>query len=116
MTPASVMKNIARMDVIAVLLLVAGCLLDQALLVGRGIENPWISMTGPWCPLHTVNPLLGYAYMTDWGAQAFIGRAAMDGSEFTKLITTGIVWPNALTIDYYANRVYWADAFLDTIE
>jgi low density lipoprotein-related protein 2 len=63
-----------------------------------------------------VHPLLGYAYMTDWGAQAFIGRAAMDGSQFTKLITTGIVWPNALTIDYYANRVYWADAFLDTIE
>ena len=62
MTPASVVKNIARMDVIAVLLLVAGCLLDQALLVGRGIENPWISMTGPWCPSHTVNPLLGYAW------------------------------------------------------
>lgn len=27
-----------------------------------------------------------------------------------------ITWPNALAVDLYAEKLYWADAFLDVIE
>lgn len=40
----------------------------------------------------------------------------MDGSEARKIITEDLVWPNALAVDYFAQRLYWADAFRDVIE
>ena len=55
-------------------------------------------------------------YGTDWSANAFIFKAAMDGSSFEKIVTENVVWPNTLVIDQYADRLYWADAFLDKIE
>jgi hypothetical protein len=58
----------------------------------------------------------GLLYGTDWGSAAFIYKASTDGRKFEKIITENIVWPNALTIDIYAKRLYWADAFLDTIQ
>lgn len=41
----------------------------------------------------------------------------MDGSNFTQILTheNDIAWPNALTIDYFTERIYWADAHLDYI-
>ncbi|KRX14969.1 Low-density lipoprotein receptor-related protein [Trichinella nelsoni] len=63
-----------------------------------------------------VHPIEGYVYNSDWGVHAFISKAAMDGSNFKRIVTTGLAWPNGLAIDYYADRLYWADAFLDTIE
>ncbi|CEF65737.1 LDLR class B repeat and Epidermal growth factor-like domain and EGF-like calcium-binding domain and Low-density lipoprotein (LDL) receptor class A repeat and Six-bladed beta-propeller, TolB-like domain-containing protein [Strongyloides ratti] len=60
--------------------------------------------------------LIGKVFGTDWSSNAFIASANMDGSNFKKIITDGIVWPNALTIDIYSNKIYWADAFLDTIQ
>jgi hypothetical protein len=54
--------RVSRADLFAVLLLVGLAVLDQQFLVGDGIENPWISMTGPWCPLHGSNPILGYSW------------------------------------------------------
>ncbi len=57
-----------------------------------------------------------YGFVTDWAADAFIARFAMDGSGFEKIVTEGIVWPNGLTVDYFSDTLYWADAFLDTIE
>uniref|UniRef100_A0A915DU04 EGF-like calcium-binding domain-containing protein n=1 Tax=Ditylenchus dipsaci TaxID=166011 RepID=A0A915DU04_9BILA len=58
----------------------------------------------------------GMLYGSDWSSAAFLYKAATDGSYFQKIVTTDIVWPNGLTIDSYANRIYWADAFLDTIQ
>lgn len=55
-------------------------------------------------------------YLTEWSAQAYVAKAAMDGSRFEKIITNGVVWPNGLAIDYFAHRLYWGDAFLDIIE
>lgn len=63
-----------------------------------------------------VNAPAGHLYGSDWGSSAFIYKAASDGSKFEKIIIENIVWPNALTIDIYAKRLYWADAFLDTIQ
>jgi hypothetical protein len=40
---------------------------------------------------------------------------AMDGSEFTKIAETGMMWPNAITIDYYSQRVFVGDSHLGEI-
>ena len=40
----------------------------------------------------------------------------MDGSDRFSMVTTDIKWPNGITIDYTTTRVYWVDAFHDTIE
>lgn len=55
-------------------------------------------------------------YWTDWGENPSIQRAAMDGTSRTPLHTTGLVWPNGLTIDYDTQTLYWVDASLDHIE
>ena len=38
------------------------------------------------------------------------------GSQFEKIITTNIKWPNGLTIDFEQDKLYWADAYYDKIE
>lgn len=60
--------------------------------------------------------LFSYAYFSDWGSQAYIGRMGMDGSNATKIVTDKMVWPNALTLDHDTQRLWWADAHLDYIE
>ncbi|XP_065212523.1 low-density lipoprotein receptor-related protein 2 isoform X2 [Planococcus citri] len=63
------------------------------------------------------HPGIGYLYFTSWHLQAYIGKIGMDGSNFTRILTyeNDIAWPNGLTIDYFADRIYWADAHLDYI-
>ena len=55
-------------------------------------------------------------YWTDWGNPAKIERASMDGQNRTVLHNTLLTWPNGITIDYSAQKLYWVDAFLDKIE
>ena len=55
-------------------------------------------------------------YWSDWGDNAKIERANLDGSARTVLVNTSLAWPNGLTIDYDERRVYWGDAKLDRIE
>ncbi|KAA0193938.1 hypothetical protein HAZT_HAZT000341, partial [Hyalella azteca] len=64
-----------------------------------------------------VHPGIGYVYFTDWHLQSYIGRVGMDGSDFSRILTFDqkIIWPNALTIDYFTDRIFWADAHLDYI-
>ncbi|XP_045536115.1 low-density lipoprotein receptor-related protein 2 [Papilio machaon] len=64
-----------------------------------------------------VHPGTGYLYYTSWHLQAYIGKIGMDGSNFTAILNweDDIAWPNALTIDYFTDRIYWADAHLDYI-
>ena len=40
----------------------------------------------------------------------------MDGTQEQTIVNTGLVWPNALSIDRTAQILYWADASLDKIE
>ena len=61
-------------------------------------------------------PTYRYMYWTDWGSVAKIERASMDGSDRRVLHNTGLTWPNGLTIDYLAQKIYWADASRDRIE
>ena len=57
-----------------------------------------------------------YLFWSDWGFTASISRAGMDGSVRTLIISTRLGWPNALTIDYDTNKLWWGDAHLDYIE
>ena len=64
-----------------------------------------------------VHPGVGYLYFTTWHLQAYIGRMGMDGSNFSRIVTyeDRLAWPNALTIDYFTDKLFWADAHLDYI-
>ena len=55
-------------------------------------------------------------YWTDWGIVAKIERASMDGTSRQVLHNTNLVWPNALTLDYDSQILYWMDASLDKFE
>ena len=55
-------------------------------------------------------------FVTDWSSYAFIAAASMDGSSFTKIVSERITWPNALAVDIYSDKIYWADAYNDVIE
>ncbi len=59
-----------------------------------------------------------YLYWTDWGKRPAIERITLDGDVTTReeLITTNIVWPNALTLEFAENKMYWADAKMKRIE
>ena len=49
-------------------------------------------------------------YWTDWGVDARIERADMDGNNRVKIIQNNLGWPNGLTIDRPSSRIIWADA------
>ncbi|CAG7828356.1 unnamed protein product [Allacma fusca] len=62
-----------------------------------------------------LDPYNGYMYWTDWGDTPYIGKADMDGFNVTVLISEHLGWPNALTISYETNEIFWADAREDYI-
>ncbi|CAG0879500.1 unnamed protein product [Darwinula stevensoni] len=64
-----------------------------------------------------VHPGIGYLFYTDWQLHAYIGKLGMDGSNFTRILSqeNKINWPNALTIDFFSDRIFWADGHLDYI-
>jgi sugar lactone lactonase YvrE len=55
-------------------------------------------------------------YWTDWGTKPMIVRGHMSGVNRTDMITTTLRWPNGITIDFTAKKLYWTDAGLDRIE
>ena len=55
-------------------------------------------------------------YWSDWGSSPKIEQANMDGSSRTVIVSSGVVWVNALALDYHNNLLYWCDAKLDKIE
>ena len=67
----------------------------------------------------TIHPGIGYIFFTSWHLQAYIGRIGMDGSNFTRIVATvngdKLAWPNAVTVDYFTEKIWWADAHLDYI-
>jgi len=58
-----------------------------------------------------------YVFWTDWALNnASVSRADLDGSNVRRLFEQPIVeWPNGLTIDFIAERLYWVDARHDYI-
>ncbi|GIY34998.1 low-density lipoprotein receptor-related protein 4 [Caerostris darwini] len=57
-----------------------------------------------------------YLFWSDWGKPPKIERAYLDGTGRRVIVATDLGWPNGLTIDYEARRLYWVDAQLDRIE
>ena len=55
-------------------------------------------------------------FWTDWGATPRIERSSMDGLYRLTIADTSLFWPNGLTIDYAASKIYWVDAKHHVIE
>ncbi|CAL7939536.1 unnamed protein product [Xylocopa violacea] len=64
-----------------------------------------------------VHPMNGYMFWTDWAPEnASVSRANLDGTDVKRLFVEPTVgWPNGITIDHIAERIYWVDARLDYI-
>lgn len=64
-----------------------------------------------------VHPTEGYIFWTEWSSQKpSLSRANLDGSDVRVLFSKpDVVWPNGITIDHVAQRVYWVDANKDYI-
>lgn len=64
-----------------------------------------------------VHPRAGYLFWTDWDTSSpSVSRANLDGSNVKRLFGKPIVhWPNGITIDRMAERIYWVDAMEDYI-
>ncbi|KAL1021804.1 hypothetical protein UPYG_G00018280 [Umbra pygmaea] len=66
--------------------------------------------------------LHGWMYWTDWEEDEVndsvgrIEKAWMDGSHKEAFVTSGILWPNGLTVDQGSSSIYWCDAYYDHIE
>jgi len=63
-----------------------------------------------------VHSCKGYLFWTDVGRSPMIVRSSLSGSNYQRIITTDIRWPNGLTIDFNEEKLYWADAYLNKIE
>eukprot|EP00063_Salmo_salar_P032241 XP_014007076.1 PREDICTED: low-density lipoprotein receptor-related protein 1B-like [Salmo salar] len=69
-----------------------------------------------------VDPLHSWMYWTDWEEDEVndsvgkIEKAWMDGSHRQDFVTSGILWPNGLTLDHGSSNMYWCDAYYDHIE
>lgn len=55
-------------------------------------------------------------YWGNGGSSPKIEQANMDGSARITLVGSGLLWVNALTLDYQKRLLYWCDAYLDKIE
>lgn len=64
----------------------------------------------------SINSLLAFyfsrsfMYWTDWGENAKLERAGMDGSNRMVLISNHLGWPNGLAVDRTGSQLLWADA------
>ena len=55
-------------------------------------------------------------FWTDWGEVAKIEQSFMDGSGRRTIVDSDLSQPNAVTVDYLSEKIYWADSDLDKIE
>lgn len=78
----------------------------RKVLINKGLEEPRAI---------TLDPIHGSMYWTDWGSKAHIGKAGMDGSNPQIIVEEYLGWPNALTISYETNELFWGDAREDYI-
>ncbi|KAJ8025693.1 Low-density lipoprotein receptor-related protein 6 [Holothuria leucospilota] len=63
-----------------------------------------------------VEPNEGYIYWSDWGSFPKIEKSFGDGSNRIIITSLSLGWPNGITLDETARKLYWADARLNRIE
>ena len=57
-----------------------------------------------------------FLYWCDRGPRARISRSLLNGENMTYLVTTLIIRPESITIDFLTDDVYWSDTVRDTVE
>lgn len=64
-----------------------------------------------------LHPVAGYMFWSDWNSESpSISRANLDGTNHKVLFGKSVVeWPNGITVDYIAERIYWVDGKRDYI-
>ncbi|RXG68937.1 Low-density lipoprotein receptor, partial [Armadillidium vulgare] len=62
-----------------------------------------------------IYPIEGWMFWTDWGVEAKIERAGMDGNHREPIVTKDIRWPNGITVDFVLRKLYWVDSKKHTI-
>lgn len=74
-------------------------------------ESTYTLITGDMHELRdiAIAPAQGLIFWTDWGLPPRIETAYMDGNKRRVLVTTRLLWPTSIAIDYPAERLYWAD-------
>lgn len=63
-----------------------------------------------------VHPNKGFIFFSEWDRPANITRANTDGTNLIVFQNVTLGWPNGLSIDFTADRVYWCDALLDHVQ
>ncbi|XP_014669426.1 PREDICTED: low-density lipoprotein receptor-related protein 2-like isoform X2 [Priapulus caudatus] len=63
-----------------------------------------------------VHPNKGLLFFSEWDRPANISSANLDGSNRVVIRNRELGWPNGLSIDFTADRLYWCDAQLDRIQ
>ena len=59
--------------------------------------------------------IFSFLFFTDWGYKEMVARSTLAGTDVKELVVDGLLYPNGLTIDYVNQRLYWIDAYHDTI-
>jgi low density lipoprotein-related protein 2 len=62
------------------------------------------------------NICIRFLYWIDYGQYPRIGKAFLDGSSWTPIVTSGISNPRDLTVDMVTHDVLWVDSRLDTLQ
>ena len=55
-------------------------------------------------------------FWTDWGKNPKIERASLNGEGRASIVSSGLVWPNDVVIDFSTNNLYWVESSLDKVE
>lgn len=72
--------------------------------------------------IHSCFSCPSWMYWTDWEEDKIddsvgrIEKAWMDGFNRQIFVTSKMLWPNGLTLDFHTNTLYWCDAYYDHIE
>lgn len=72
--------------------------------------------------MHSGFSCLSWMYWTDWEEDEIddsvgrIEKAWMDGFNRQIFVTSKMLWPNGLTLDFHTHTLYWCDAYYDHIE
>ena len=57
-----------------------------------------------------------WLFWSDLGDNPKIGRISMDSTNCSTIISSDIVWPSSLAIDYKTLTLFWSDVYLDLLE
>lgn len=80
---------------------------QRAILIWKNLDKPRDIV---------LNPVEGFMFWSDWGPNAVISRAGMDGSSHIPIVSENLLWPNGLAIDNANHRLYFLDGGTKTIE